>query len=422
MRGDGRIFKQRGSPFFWCAYYDAKGKERYEVCFDRKNSKIPATVDAEGKPDEGAENTKQARKYLRKLVDAVRAESHGAPAFIVPETRRLTVNAILDQLEIEYKKGDRRKRIPREISPQMKSHLKRVRDYFGEMRAVNVDGEKVQEFVSSTIARGKQNATVNRSLQLLGQAYKISRVPCGFQLSLLDESQNVRKGKFTPEEAVRVAISLPAYLSDVARFAYESGARVGEILKMRWGYVQGEVIAVPAADTKSRTARSIEITPALEEIIERRRKARAVKCDLIFHNSGSPIVDYRKAWHSGCVLNGLGLFYCRSCRNDQGKLDSVLDAKRTCERCGKRWDVPKYVGRIMHDFRRSASYEMWRSGSTIEECMEVTGHKTPAMFKRYADLFTEDERRATRRKVQEQRIRWRDEQITSRIPLSAQPN
>jgi hypothetical protein len=34
----------------------------------------------------------------------------------------------------------------------------------------------------------------------------------------------------------------------------------------------------------------------------------------------------------------------------------------------------------MHDFRRTAAHEMWKSGSTKEECMEVTGHKTAAIF------------------------------------------
>jgi hypothetical protein len=67
----------------------------------------------------------------------------------------------------------------------------------------------------------------------------------------------------------------------------------------------------------------------------------------------------------------------------------------------------------MHDFRLSAAHEMWRAGSTIEECMEVTGHATQAMFKRYADLFSEDERRAMQRKVQERRRLWREEQIAT---------
>jgi hypothetical protein len=66
---------------------------------------------------------------------------------------------------------------------------------------------------------------------------------------------------------------------------------------------------------------------------------------------------------------------------------------------------------------------MWRARSTVDEFMEVTGHATAAMFKRYADLFSEDERRTTQRKVQERRRLWRDEQIaTTLVPGGALSN
>ena len=35
--------------------------------------------------------------------------------------------------------------------------------------------------------------------------------------------------------------------------------------------------------------------------------------------------------------------------------------------------LPKYIGRIFHDFRRSAAHETWKAGSSIEDCMKVTG-------------------------------------------------
>ncbi len=356
MRGDGRIFPRPGSPYWWCAHYDANGMEKREVCLNRKGEKLEATP----------ENEEAARKYLRKQVDAVTAEKLGGPAFLGPEMRRLGVNAILDKLEAHYKLGGKRG-IPREVGPQMKSHLKPLRDFFGKTRAVTVDEVKVGKFVSLLLSKGKQNATVNRSLQLLKQAYKIGKLPCAFaDLSLLDESGNVRKGKFAQAEVTRLLIALPKYLADVAEFAYETGARVGEILKLRWSYVRGDAIEVPAGDTKNRKPRSIALTDAISEIIARRRKARVKECDLIFHNEGRTIKDYRKAWHSACVLNGLGLFYCRVCRNEKGHCDSVLDAERKCPKCGKKWEVPKYEGRIMHDFRRSAAHEMWRAGSTVE--------------------------------------------------------
>jgi integrase len=293
----------------------------------------------------------------------------------------------------------------------MKSHLKPLREFFGDMRAVTVDEIRVQEFASLRLSKGKQNSTVNRSLQLLKQAYRVSNFPCAFaNLSLLDESGNVRTGKFSPEEVARLLVLLPQYLADVAEFAYETGARAGEILKLRWAYVRGGAIVVPAADTKNRKPRIIEITKKVSEVISRRWRACVPSCELIFHNEGHAIADYRRAWHTACVLSGLGRFLCRACRDEKGRCKFVLDAGRKCPNCGKKWENPKYEGRIMHDFRRTAAHEMWKSGSTKEECMEVTGHKTAAMFLRYADVFSEDERRAIQRKVQGRRNAWREEQ------------
>jgi len=77
--------------------------------------------------------------------------------------------------------------------------------------------------------------------------------------------------------------------------------------RARSGNSAGNIaVHVPAQITKTRKARIISLTPELEEIIERRRKARVTDCDLIFHRAGEAIVDYRKAWHSACVINGLG--------------------------------------------------------------------------------------------------------------------
>jgi integrase len=45
----------------------------------------------------------------------------------------------------------------------------------------------------------------------------------------------------------------------MAEFAYETGARAGEILKLRWTYVRGDAIEVPATETKNRKPRSIVI-------------------------------------------------------------------------------------------------------------------------------------------------------------------
>ena len=42
--------------------------------------------------------------------------------------------------------------------------------------------------------------------------------------------------------------------------------------------------------------------------------------------------------------------------------------------------------------------------------MKITGHKTSSMFKRYADLFSDEEKRAQQRAVQSKRREWKKAQ------------
>jgi integrase len=210
-------------------------------------------------------------------------------------------------------------------------------------------------------------------------------------------------------------------MADVARWAYETGARAGEILKLKWGYISGDVISIPATDCKNRKPRQIALTPELEVILERRRPAQVVGCPLIFHHDGHAITDYRHCWHTVCVLNGLGRFYCRDCRDEQRNFTFALDADKVCLQCGKKWTgpmEPKYIGRVFHDFRRSASHELFKAGNSLEDCKLITGHATDAMFKRYADLFTDEEKQERQRETQKRRMEWREAQaveVTTRV-------
>ena len=305
----------------------------------------------------------------------------------------------------------------------MISQIKPLREYFGEFRAMQVGSRDVEAFKSQLKAEKKANATVNRSLQLLSQAYgyalesdppKLSRAP---RIERYSEKGNERKGKFSPAEAEAVFNSLPPYMSDVARFAYETGHRSNEIRQLEWPHLEADVI-LPGSISKSREEEQIALTEEIEEILARRRADRRPGCNLIFHHDGAPIVDYRKCWRSACVCLGLGAYYCRDCRDAQGRYTSKLDAGKKCSVCGKSWpENPKYIGRIFHDFRRSAAHEAWKAGSSVGDCMKITGHKTSSMFKRYADLFSDEEKRAQQRAVQSKRREWKKAQAENVITM-----
>jgi integrase len=61
----------------------------------------------------------------------------------------------------------------------------------------------------------------------------------------------------------------------------------------------------------------------------------------VFHNSGKPIREYRKAWTSACKQAGV-------------------------------------VGMLVHDFRRTAVRNLERAGVPRSVAMRLTGHKTEA--------------------------------------------
>lgn len=70
---------------------------------------------------------------------------------------------------------------------------------------------------------------------------------------------------------------------------------------------------------------------------------------------------------------------CRQCED--------VVTGRKCQCGGKRL---KYVGRITHDFRRSAARELRRAGVPESTIMDIGGWKTRQMFKRYAITDTKD--------------------------------
>ncbi len=57
--------------------------------------------------------------------------------------------------------------------------------------------------------------------------------------------------------------------------------------------------------------------------------------------------------------------------------------ERACEAIG-------VAGRLFHDMRRSAARNMDRAGVSRHVAMQITGHKTEAMYRRYNIVNDED--------------------------------
>src|SRR5262249_24377111 len=221
MKGDGRVYPQKKSPFWWIAYYH-HGREVREVAKHVRTGKKLEATEA---------NLKDAEKFLNERRGEMLAESHGGRAFDGPRQERIRVGDLLDALEADYRLRDK-------DSPQFKSHLRRVREYFGGWRATEVTADSVAAYIEQLREQEYSTAAINRATQLLRQAYelamrdkKLSGAP---RIEHLSEIGNERQGFFETADFEAVVSRLPEYLKDFSRFGFITGWRKGSIESLRW--------------------------------------------------------------------------------------------------------------------------------------------------------------------------------------------
>jgi len=383
-RGQGRLFQRVRSSYWWISYY-AHGKEEREVARHvRTGLKLEATE----------KNRHEAERWLKRRLGELAAEQHGGRAFIGPQQERVTINELLDSLERDYKLRDK-------WNPKAASHLKPLRDYFGTWRAVEVTSDAVGKYIENLRVEEYSNASINRRTQLLGQAFKVAmrnkQISSAPFIPRLSEIGNERQGFFETADFEAVAAHLPDYLQDLARFGFLTGWRKGSIKSLRWSDVGDDVIYLRAENSKGRKAETMPLEGELAAIIERRRAAQTNEdkdgnqrfAEFVFHSDGQPIGNFRKAWATACCAAGVGKRVCPQCGGD-------VNEERYCPTCSTRWAAKelKYVGRIFHDFRRTASRNMIVAAVPQAVAMKITGHRTDSMFRRYAIVNEEQKREA----------------------------
>ena len=337
MRGDGRVY-QRGNRW-WIEYWH-RGRQYREA---------------------GGASEKAAGKRLKDRLKQIAGDR-----FVGPQEERVEVSELLDALERHLEtKGAR-------AMASLRSHLRPVRDALGSKLAVDLRTADVERYIAERLAAEKAPATVNREAGALKQAFRLarkqerlSRIP---HFPLLRED-NARQGFFDRPEVEAVITHLPEPLPDVTRFAFLSGWRKGEILTLRWDAVDRTAREVWLWTSKNGRRRSLPLTGELWSLIERRWAAREYQAidgtsalsPFVFHRDGQPLVDFRKAWATACINAGFFRLAGRSA-DPEGRLPTKL----------------------FHDLRRSAVRNMVRAGVPQSVAMEISGHRTAAVFMRYA--------------------------------------
>jgi integrase len=223
---------------------------------------------------------------------------------------------------------------------------------------------RLRAYIATRLEDGRANATINREMAALRRAFNLAHE--GGQLHKVPTfptlaERNVRRGFFEWADMEAVVGFLPDYLQDLARFAFLSGWRRGDITGLTWEMVDRGERLITLPTTKNGDARLLALEGELWAIIERRYAARGL-VPWVFHRHGQRVKTFYKAWWAACEAAGL-------------------------------------PGRHFHDFRRSTVRTLTRAGVPDKVAMDMTGHRTRSVFDRY-NITSEEDIRAGARKLQ----------------------
>lgn len=362
-RGQGRVFRRKGSRYLWVQYYDQRGQQ------------VRASAETE--------DERTAEKFLRRKIGEVAAGIHA-------DTRRINYEELREAFYADYE-VNRRKSLRRDKDG--KPHLDKVvrlDNFFEGYRASEIDADAIRKFIEGEQRKGLANGTINRSVSALRRMFNLAREDGKIRdlphFPTVKES-SPRQGFVERDQFQKLFAALPDYLGLPLAIGYFTGMREGEILGLRWNQVDflSGVIRLRAGETKNDEGREVPIVPQLRVLVEERYAKRQPGCDYVcfrFDRGGRAvrIEGFRKAWYTACIKAGLGKM--------EPKVDrltgEVVYAKPRHDREHPK-PKPKmvYRGMIFHDLRRTGVRNLVRAGVPTKVAMAISGHKTLSVFERY---------------------------------------
>jgi len=321
-RGTGRVY-QRGEVW-WIAYH-VRGRKY------RESARSTSRRDAE--------------KLLRRRLGEVQVGRH------VPDAEKVTFDDLIGMLEADYRANGRRS------LDRAKRAVVHLRESFGRDRALNITTDRLTTYVADRLEAGAARATIAAELAALRRGFTLA-VQAGRLLSrphfprlVLD---NARQGFVSDSDFEALAAALPPAVRAPVQFAFLTGWRLAsEVLTLTWDRVDFEAGEVRLYTSKNGKPRVFPFAtlPELDALLRERQAARASLpgqiTPLVFHRNGRPIRDIRGTWEKACGVANLS-------------------------------------GLIPHDLRRSAVRRLERAGVSRSVAMQLTGHKTEAVYRRYA--------------------------------------
>ena len=257
---------------------------------------------------------------------------------------------------------------------KVERHIRRhIRRHLAGMRAQDISYDRLLTFKRDRLAEGAAANTVKYELSLIRTGLVVAH-RAGRLIALPPFPQvhveNTRTSFFDDrefDELIRQLLTsdrVSASVAAVVGFMNWTGWRRNETLTREWRHVdfaRGTIILEPG-ETKSGDGRTFpfDVIPELAALLRRQReytdeveRKTGQICRWVFHREGRRVVSIRVAWRNAC--------------------------KRA-----------KLIGKIPHDFRRTAVRRLERAGVPRSVAKQLVGHRTDHMYQRYAITNEQD--------------------------------
>lgn len=278
-----------------------------------------------------------------------------------PDVEKTTFDDLTAMLLTDYALNGRRSQ------RRVKIAITHLRAFFGFDRAPDMTSDRVAEYIRQRQESKAAAASIKYELACLRRAFNLAmRAGKASQKPYIPTVavDNARKGFFEAADFAAVEKTLPETLQPLARFLYLTGWRASEALGLTWAGVDFEagIIRLEPGVTKNREGREFPFAalPQLADLLVAQRqhtteveRAKGQIISAVFHRNGRPIRSYTRAWRAATTAAGL----------------------------------PNH---LVHDLRRTAVRNLERAGVSRSVAMQLTGHKTEAVYRRYAITSARD--------------------------------
>lgn len=235
--------------------------------------------------------------------------------------------------------------------------------FFGKQHLTAITPEDVEAYRSQRRKSNGQAAslqTINNDHIILKHCLNVAKrkrllTTNPATLVPIPSANNERDRVLTAEEWQRLYEAAAPHLRPILLTAYQLGQRLGEILNLTWDRVDVHrgIITLRGVDTKTNRPRQVPMTSQVKTALVELSKVRDIAHKHVFVYQRSPVKDVKTAFRTACRKAG-------------------IDNLR------------------FHDLRHCAATNLRRAGVDTTTAMQIIGHKSPLMWKRYNSVAESD--------------------------------